>query len=61
METKCHVGIEKQFSGSRFCAGEDQDCRGLFRDEVSCQNSTTMSEGVSRQKCYNQTLSQSAS
>jgi len=35
-------------------AGEDQDCRGFFRDEICCPNRTTISEGLSGQKHSNQ-------
>jgi len=38
--------IFPSFNGSSskiFRAGEDQDCSGLFRDDISCQNSLTNS------------------
>jgi len=44
-------------SNKTFRAGENQDCRGLFRDEISCPNSTTTLEALSRQKRSNQTHS----
>jgi len=42
-------------SNKIFRAGEDQDFRGLFRDEISFPNSTTSSKGLWWQKRSNQT------